>query len=111
MVGAPEAPDRPFVAQPTGKRSLLLTRRMFREQERVAKALRARAEHPVPGPAQVTFLDARLGDALPRRSRRRGRARGSACGRAKPGDHRGRSRHGQDVLHHATARGASGRPT
>jgi len=60
MVGEPEALDRPFVAQPTGKRSLLLTRRMFREQERVAKALRARADHPVPGPAQVTFLDARL---------------------------------------------------
>ncbi len=65
MVGAPETLDRPFVAQPTGKRSLLLTRRMFREQERVAVALRKRAEHPVPGPAQVTFLDARLAMLFP----------------------------------------------
>jgi exodeoxyribonuclease V alpha subunit len=65
LVGAPDEPVRPFVAQPLGKRSLLLTRRMFREQERVAAALRERAERTVPGHAQVTFLDARIAMLFP----------------------------------------------
>jgi exodeoxyribonuclease V alpha subunit len=65
MVGAPAEVDRPFVVQPLGKRSLLLTRRMFREQELVAKALRERAEGPMPSRAQVTFLDARLAMLFP----------------------------------------------
>lgn len=65
MVGATNQADRPFVVQPLGKRSLLLTRRMFREQELVAAALRERAGQPVPGRAQVTFLDARLAVLFP----------------------------------------------
>lgn len=63
MVGSPSDIDRPFVRQELQKRTLLLTRRMYREQELVANALRGRAALEVPGHARLDDLDATI-DAL-----------------------------------------------
>lgn len=64
LVGPPEdAALRPFVRQPLGGgRELLLTRRMYREQERVAAALRARAGSPIEDAGAMARVEA----ALPR---------------------------------------------
>ena len=65
MVGPPERADLPFVQQSVGRATLLLTRRMYREQELVADALRTRASLEVPGRSKLTFLDARLSVLFP----------------------------------------------
>ncbi len=44
MVGGPDDVHRPFVQQPTRDGTLILTRRMWREQERLANALSSLAE-------------------------------------------------------------------
>lgn len=64
MVGPPEA-RTPFVAQPLDGSTLLLTRRMFHEQELVARAVRARAAEAVPAGARVDDLDARVAALFP----------------------------------------------
>ena len=63
MVGSPDDLLKPFVAQP--RRSapdapLLLTRRMYVEQQRVAGAIAARAAHELPDAAHIGDLDATL---------------------------------------------------
>jgi exodeoxyribonuclease V alpha subunit len=68
MVGGPDDLLKPFVAQP--RRSapdapLLLTRRMYVEQQRVAGAIVARAAHILPGAAHVRDLDATLARLFP----------------------------------------------
>ena len=63
MVGGPDEARKPFVAQPRRSASdapLLLTRRMYVEQQRVATALMARAACEVPEAARITDLDATL---------------------------------------------------
>jgi exodeoxyribonuclease V alpha subunit len=60
MVGSGDQVDRPFVCQQTSLGSLLLTRRMHREQEVVAAALRRRANLPVPDHARLTRLETTL---------------------------------------------------
>jgi exodeoxyribonuclease V alpha subunit len=57
MVGAPEGARTPFVLQQTAGGPLLLTRRMFEEQRRVADALRARADAAA---TEVTGLEEAL---------------------------------------------------
>jgi exodeoxyribonuclease V alpha subunit len=68
MVGSPDDPLKPFVAQP--RRSapdapLLLTRRMYVEQQRVAGAIAARAAHELPDAAHIGDLDATLARLFP----------------------------------------------
>ncbi|MFN5009934.1 MAG: exodeoxyribonuclease V subunit alpha [Gammaproteobacteria bacterium] len=76
MVGGPDDQLKPFVAQPqrqplTGASPdarvspLLLTRRMYVEQQRVARAVVARAAHEVPEAARVADLDATLARLFP----------------------------------------------
>lgn len=65
LVGGPADRGRPFVRQELGDASLLLTRRMFHEQERVAASLRARARARVPAEAQLGDLDATLARLFP----------------------------------------------
>lgn len=65
LVGGPADRDRPFVRQELGDATLLLTRRMFHEQELVADALRGRARALVPPEAQLPDLDATLGRLFP----------------------------------------------
>jgi exodeoxyribonuclease V alpha subunit len=57
MVGPPDRRDRPFVRQLLDSGSLLLTRRIYREQERVAAALRHRAVAVVADRARIAELD------------------------------------------------------
>ncbi len=66
MVGSPEQVDRPFVRQETPRGLLLLTRRMYREQELVAKALRGRAGLPVPEHARLARLEETIAALFPR---------------------------------------------
>jgi exodeoxyribonuclease V alpha subunit len=68
MVGSPDDLLKPFVAQP--RRSapdapLLLTRRMYVEQQRVAGAIAARAAHELPDAAHIGDLDATLARLFP----------------------------------------------
>ena len=68
MVGGPDEALKPFVAQPRRSASdapLLLTRRMYVEQQRVATALMARAACEVPEAARITDLDATLARLFP----------------------------------------------
>jgi len=78
MVGGPDDELKPFVAQPRARRStasspqalspdapLLLTRRMYVEQQRVARAVVARAAHEVPEAARIPDLDATLARLFP----------------------------------------------
>lgn len=68
MVGGPDDRLRPFVAQPRTRLTdapLLLTRRMYVEQQRVAEAIAARAAHEVPEAARVVDLDATLARLFP----------------------------------------------
>lgn len=60
MVGGPDDREAPFVAQPLGASTLLLTRRLYREQVLVAQALRRRVAAPVAAPRRIDDLDARL---------------------------------------------------
>lgn len=60
MVGSPSDLGSPFVRQELQKGTLLLTRRMYREQELVANALRGRAALEVPEHARLDDLDATL---------------------------------------------------
>jgi exodeoxyribonuclease V alpha subunit len=61
MVGAPDDAGRPFVLQPRpGRTPLLLTRRMYVEQQRVAAALAARAPLPVPPTMAIPALEETL---------------------------------------------------
>ena len=63
MVGGPDDALKPFVAQARARQTdapLLLTRRMYVEQQRVARAVVARAAHGVPEAARVADLDATL---------------------------------------------------
>lgn len=64
--GAPAM--RPFVAQPLAGGTLLLTQRMYDEQVRVARAVRARAALAVPSEARLgapESLDARIAQLFP----------------------------------------------
>ena len=68
MVGRPDDLLKPFVAQP--RRSapdapLLLTRRMYVEQQRVAGAIAARAAHELSDAAHIDDLDATLARLFP----------------------------------------------
>ena len=68
MVGSPDDLLKPFVAQP--RRSapdapLLLTRRMYVEQQRVAGVIAARAAHELPDAAHIGDLDATLARLFP----------------------------------------------
>ena len=68
MVGSPDDLLKPFVAQP--RRSapdapLLLTRRMYVEQQRVSGAIAARAAHELPDAAHIGDLDATLARLFP----------------------------------------------
>jgi exodeoxyribonuclease V alpha subunit len=68
MVGSPDDLLKPFVAQP--RRSapdapLLLTRRMYVEQQRVAGAIAARAAHELSDAAHIDDLDATLARLFP----------------------------------------------
>jgi exodeoxyribonuclease V alpha subunit len=68
MVGSPDDLLKPFVAQP--RRSapdapLLLTRRMYVEQQRVAGAIAARAAHELSDAAHIGDLDATLARLFP----------------------------------------------
>ncbi len=68
MVGGSEDTLKPFVRQPRRSASdtpLLLTRRMYVEQQRVATALMARAACEVPEAARITDLDATLARLFP----------------------------------------------
>jgi exodeoxyribonuclease V alpha subunit len=68
MVGGPGDLLKPFVAQPrrgAPDAPLLLTRRMYVEQQRVADAIVARAAHVLPGAAHVRDLDATLARLFP----------------------------------------------
>lgn len=73
MVGGPDDKLKPFVAQPRATLAsassedapLLLTRRMYVEQQRVARAVVARAAHEVPEAARVADLDATLARLFP----------------------------------------------
>ena len=68
MVGGPDEALKPFVAQPRRSASdapLLLTRRMYVEQQRVATALMARAACEVPEVARISDLDATLARLFP----------------------------------------------
>ena len=68
MVGGPDEALKPFVAQPRRSAAdapLLLTRRMYVEQQRVATALMARAACEVPEVARITDLDATLARLFP----------------------------------------------
>jgi len=68
MVGGPDEDLKPFVRQPRGSvpdAPLLLTRRMFVEQRRVAAALMARAGREVPESARIADLDAMLARLFP----------------------------------------------
>ena len=68
MVGGPDEALKPFVAQPRRSAAdapLLLTRRMYVEQQRVATALMARAACEVPEAARITDLDATLARLFP----------------------------------------------
>jgi len=67
MVGEPGDTSRPFVrqrlrAEMEAPHTVLLTRRMFREQERVAAAMVARASRPLGDSYRVRELDARLAE-------------------------------------------------
>jgi exodeoxyribonuclease V alpha subunit len=68
MVGSPDDLLKPFVTQP--RRSapdapLLLTRRMYVEQQRVAGAIAARAAHELSDAAHIGDLDATLARLFP----------------------------------------------
>ena len=65
MVGEPGDRHLPFARQVVGERTLLLSRRMYREQERLAAALRARASGDVGAAARIADLEARLGTLFP----------------------------------------------
>lgn len=65
LVAPPTGPLVPFVAQDVGDRTLLLTRRMYREQEMLADALLRRAKLPVPDRARIADLDATLARLFP----------------------------------------------
>jgi exodeoxyribonuclease V alpha subunit len=68
MVGGPDDDLKPFVRQPRSSAPdapLLLTRRMFVEQRRVATALMARAGRQVPESARIADLDATLARLFP----------------------------------------------
>jgi exodeoxyribonuclease V alpha subunit len=68
MVGGPDDDLKPFVRQPRSSAPdapLLLTRRMFVEQRRVATALMARAGREVPESARIADLDAMLARLFP----------------------------------------------
>lgn len=65
MVGSPEQSDRPFVRQVLGSRTLLLTRRLYREQQLVAQAVRERAALLVPEGARIRDLDATIAALFP----------------------------------------------
>jgi exodeoxyribonuclease V alpha subunit len=68
MVGGPDDDLKPFVRQPRSSAPdapLLLTRRMFVEQRRVATALMGRAGREVPESARIADLDATLARLFP----------------------------------------------
>lgn len=65
LVGDPADPSTPFVAQRLTDRTLVLTRRMYAEQQRVADALRARVTASLPDSAVVRDLDERVLALLP----------------------------------------------
>jgi exodeoxyribonuclease V alpha subunit len=77
MVARPDsldAEDRPFVAQRVDGGTLLLTRRMYVEQTRVAEALRRRLATPLPTGAVPGDLEAALRVYLPEESAAEARA-------------------------------------
>lgn len=66
MVGAPDDPYTPFVRQPrAGRAPLLLSRRMYVEQRRLADALAARAALEVPDDARLPDLEGALHRLFP----------------------------------------------
>lgn len=65
MVGPPEESKLPFVRQDVGDRELLLTQRMFHEQQLVASALCARAAEPVMESDRVRDLERTLETLFP----------------------------------------------
>jgi exodeoxyribonuclease V alpha subunit len=68
MVGSPDDLLKPFVAQPRHSAPdapLLLTRRMYVEQQRVAGAIAARAAHELSDAAHIDDLDATLARLFP----------------------------------------------
>ncbi len=65
MVGEPSERQKPFVRQRMQGRELLLTRRMYREQERLAQALLKRAEAPLARAARLPNLDGILARLFP----------------------------------------------
>ncbi|HOU89754.1 MAG TPA: exodeoxyribonuclease V subunit alpha [Polyangiaceae bacterium] len=66
-LGAELPPDArcPFVRQRIGDGELFLTLRMYREQERIARVIRARASQPVPEAARIAELDRWLAALFP----------------------------------------------
>jgi exodeoxyribonuclease V alpha subunit len=65
MVGGPGDRRLPFAQQGVGSRTLLLTRRMYREQERLAEALRARAARAIDAAGSIDDLDRKLERLFP----------------------------------------------
>lgn len=65
LVGEPAGPLTPFVTQQTDRGALLLTRRMYREQELLAGSLLERAKLSVPAGAQIAELDQVLARLFP----------------------------------------------
>ena len=61
MVGGVAQAAHPFVIQRLGGERLLLTRRMYQEQVRVAQAIRARAASDVPESARIPGLESLIG--------------------------------------------------
>ncbi len=71
LVGAPQEPHTPFVRQPLGARTLLLTRRMYREQERLVAGIHARLGRTLPAvPGLATTLAALFPEATDDEARR-----------------------------------------
>lgn len=65
MVGRADDPTRPFALQELGDGRLLSTRRMWREQERLAEALRLRARLDAPGVARLADPEAAIAALFP----------------------------------------------
>jgi exodeoxyribonuclease V alpha subunit len=65
MVGEPNERGTPFTRQSVFGRDLLLTRRMYREQERLAEALVSRATSPLAPSAHVPGLDDAIARLFP----------------------------------------------
>lgn len=65
LVAPADGPLVPFVAHDLGERTLLSTRRMYREQELLSRALLARVAHPLADRSRIADLDATLARLFP----------------------------------------------